>query len=119
MNGRRGRLVSKDQAEKELRKFYQKFCRDYASAVKVASAGWAKRRRPRVNYRRPASATWKRCAIAICRSDGEIALSEKVVDIRRFLYEVETAREFIIIEVAPGASTTQTNSPLKSTLHRH
>jgi Tfp pilus assembly protein PilO len=96
----KGDLVSKDLAEKELRKFYEDILpRDYASAVKVTNFWLGKTARAaQVNYRAGQYDMEPVRDSRLSRVTGEITLLGDYADIRRFLYEVETAQEFVIIE---------------------
>jgi len=113
----KGDLASKDLAEKELRKFYEEILpRDYASAVKITNFWLGKTARAaQVNYRAGQYDMEPVRDSRLSRVTGEITLLGDYADIRRFLYEVETAQEFVIIEkvALSQSSAIQANTQLE------
>jgi Tfp pilus assembly protein PilV len=116
--------TSKERANVELKKFYTEILpRDFRSAVGVASF-WLGRvaEDARLTFR---AGQWDREQARNSRRDsaltkvtGQVTLTGDYANIRRFLYEVETAQEFVIIEKVElsQANSTQVDSPLEVAL---
>lgn len=91
---------SKERADTELRKFYSEILpTDFRAAVGVANFTLGRlAERSRVIFR---SGHWDQEAIRdsrLSRVTGQVTLVGDYASIRRFLYEVETAEEFLIVE---------------------
>lgn len=112
--------TGKEQADLELKKFYTEILpKDYRGAVEVASF-WLSRvaEESRVTFRAGQWDTEQDRDSRLVRVTGQVTLIGDYPSIRRFLYEVETAQEFVIIdEVAlSSANATQTDSLLELAL---
>lgn len=91
---------SKDLAETQLKQFYgETLPKDFASAVNI-TAFWLSKtaRAARVDYRTGTLAAEEVRDSRLSKVTGQITLVGEYADIRRFLYEVESAQEFVIIE---------------------
>ena len=112
--------ASKDRADTELRKFYSEILpKDHPRAISVASF-WLGRvaEDARVTFR---SGQWDTELIRdsrLTKVTGQVTLVGEYANIRRFLYEVETAQEFVVIESVElsQASATQNDSLLELSL---
>jgi hypothetical protein len=110
--------ASKERAETELRTFYNDILpKDFNSAVGVANF-WLGRTadEARVAFK---TGQWDREEVSkdsrLSRVTGQVTLIGEYANVRKFLYEVETAQEFVIIEKVElsEASTTQNNNLLE------
>ena len=91
---------SKDLAEVQLKKFYGEVLpKDFPSAVTITNF-WLTRtaRAASVSYKSGSFDTEEVRDSRLSRVTGQITLLGQYADIRRFLYEVESAQEFVIIE---------------------
>jgi len=101
---------SKKRADVELKKFYSEILpKSFAEARNLANfwlGGIAEQ--SRLTYRAGQYESEEVRGSSLMRFKGEVTLVGNYADIRRFLYEVETAQEFLVIErVAlsqPGAA---------------
>ena len=112
--------TSKTRADQELKKFYTEVLpKDFPSARNVTSF-WLGRvaEQSRLKYRAGQYDAEELRGSYLMQYKGEVALFGDYADIRRFLYEVETAQEFVIIEKvglsSPGM--TQGSQQLELTL---
>lgn len=111
---------SKERADIELKKFYTDILpRDFRSAVGVASF-WLGRvaEESRLTFR---AGQWDKEQdrnSRLTKVTGQVTLVGDYSNIRRFLYEVETAQEFVIIEKVElsQANATQADSLLEVAL---
>ena len=109
--------ASKERADTELRTFYNDILpKDFNGAVGVANF-WLGRTADdaRVAFK---TGQWDREITKdsrLSRVTGQVTLIGEYANIRKFLYEVETAQEFVIIESVElsEASTTQNNNLLE------
>jgi hypothetical protein len=96
----KGQKVGKELAETQLREFYtQTLPKDFSSAVDVTNF-WlgATAERSRLKFK---TGQWDETAVkdsSLVKVSGTVALVGEYANVRRFLYEVETAEEFVIIE---------------------
>ena len=91
---------SKDLAETQLKKFYgETLPRDFESAVNI-TVFWVNKtaKAARVSSRTGTFDAEEVRDSRLSRVTGQITLVGEYADIRRFLYEVESAQEFVIIE---------------------
>ncbi len=109
--------ASKDRADIELRKFYGEILpKDYQTAIGVANFSLGRlAEQARVTFK---AGQWDRETVKdskLSRVTGQVTLIGEYSNIRKFLYEVETAQEFVIIEsvALSSASTTQSDSLLE------
>jgi hypothetical protein len=96
----KGQRASKELADIELRKFYGEILpKDYRGAIGVTNFflnGVAQS--TRVTFR---AGSWDREQVResqLNKLTGQVTLIGEYANIRRFLYEVETAEEFVVIE---------------------
>jgi hypothetical protein len=92
--------AGKDRADSEMKKFYSEILpRSYQEAVTITRFWLEKTARDsRVSLR---SGTYSEKALqdsTLVRVTGKATLVGEYADIRRFLYEVETAEQFVVIE---------------------
>ena len=92
--------AGKDRADVELKRFYGEILpKDFQGAVRVANFALQRLAdESRVSLR---SGTWDPEVVRdsrLTRMTGQLILTGDYTNIRRFLYEVETAQEFVIIE---------------------
>jgi hypothetical protein len=102
--------VSKTRADQELRKFYSEVLpKDFAAARNLTNF-WLGRiaEQSRLTYRAGQYESEAVRGSQLMRLKGEITLVGDYADIRRFLYEVETAQEFVIIEKVALSQPTAT-----------
>jgi hypothetical protein len=98
--GARNQHTSRERAEAELKKFYSDVLPlDFRNATRVTTF-WLKSIADsnRVKFR---SGSWEPKPVRdsqLVVVTGEVTLIGDYADIRRFLYEVETAQEFVIIQ---------------------
>lgn len=92
--------ASKDRADLELRKFYAEILpKDFRSAIGVATFSlnrFAEQSRVRFKV-----GQWDREEVkdsTLNKVVGDVTLVGDYANVRKFLYEVETAQEFIIVE---------------------
>ena len=112
--------TSKERADGELKKFYGEILpKDHSGAIKIANF-WLGRvaEESRITFR---SGQWDREDVResrLMKVKGQVTLIGEYANIRRFLYEVETAQEFVIIESVElsQASATQNDSLLELSL---
>jgi hypothetical protein len=116
----KGSKGSKEQAEVELRKFYGDVLpRNLASAVNVLNFWLAKvAANAKVVYHAGQYDHDEVRDSRLTKVTGDIALAGNYADVRRFLYELETSQEFIVIEkvALSQSTTTQANAPLQVNL---
>ncbi len=111
---------SKDRADLELRKFYSEILpTDFASARGVAN--FFLQRVASESKLVLRSGQWEPEPIKdsrLMRVSGTVTLLGDYANIRRFLYEVETAQEFVVIERVElsEANSTQNDNRLELTL---
>jgi hypothetical protein len=101
--------AGRERADVELKKFYtQVLPKDFAAARNLTNF-WLGRlaEQSRLSYRAGHYESEEVRGSQLTKFKGEITLVGDYADIRRFLYEVETAQEFVIIEKValsqPGA----------------
>lgn len=101
---------SKERADVELAKFYTTILpKDFTAARNLANF-WLGRiaEESRLTYRAGQYDTEEVRGSSLMKLKGDITLAGEYADIRRFLYNVETAQEFLIIEKValsqPGAA---------------
>jgi hypothetical protein len=116
----KAQVASKDRADVELKKFYTEVLpKDFLGAVNTANF-WLGRiaENARLRYRSGAYDSEQVRDSGLTRVTGEVTLLGEYADIRRFLYEVETAQEFVIIEkvALSQPSLTQGNAQLEVAL---
>jgi Tfp pilus assembly protein PilO len=112
--------TGKERADVELARFYSDVLpRDYQQAINMANF-WLGRtaEESRLVF---GSGNWDREAIRespLMKVTGQVSLTGEYADIRRFLYAVETAEEFVIVEKVElsQAATSQGASRLEVTL---
>ena len=118
-DARAGR-TGKERADVELKSFYTDVLpKDFSGAIAVANF-WLGRTAEdaRVLFK---TGSWDRESIKdsrLSRVTAQVTLIGEYANIRRFLYDVETAQEFVIIEKVQlsEASTVQTSTLLELTL---
>ena len=92
--------TSKSRADIELKKFYTEVLpKDFAAARNVTNF-WLGRiaEQSRLTYRAGQYDAEEVRGSYLMKFKGEVTLLGDYADIRRFLYEVETAQEFVVIE---------------------
>ena len=92
--------TSKTRADAELKKFYSEVLpKDFASARNLVNF-WLGRiaEQSRLTYRAGQYDAEEVRGSHLMKFTGEVTLVGDYADIRRFLYEVETAQEFLVIE---------------------
>ena len=92
--------TSKSRADVELKKFYSEVLpKDFAGARNLANF-WLGRiaDQSKLTYRAGQFDSEEIRGSDLMRFKGEVTLVGEYPDIRRFLYEVETAQEFLVIE---------------------
>jgi Tfp pilus assembly protein PilO len=109
--------ASKDRADIELRKFYTEILpKDDRSAIGAATFSLSRLAdESHVTFK---VGQWDREDVkdsTLTRLSGQVTLIGEYANVRRFLYEVETAQEFVIIESVEltSASVTQNDSMLE------
>jgi Tfp pilus assembly protein PilO len=116
----KGMKGSKELADVELRKFYGDVLpRNLASAVNVLNFWLSKiAASSKVAYHAGQYDHDPVRDSQLTKVTGSITLTGSYADVRRFLYELETSQEFIVIEKVglSQATTTQANSPLELNL---
>jgi Tfp pilus assembly protein PilO len=92
--------AGKARADVELRKFYTEILpKDFAAARNLTNFWLAhKAEQSRLTFRAGQYDPEPVRGSNLVRFKGEVTLVGEYADIRRFLYEVETAQEFVIIE---------------------
>ena len=117
----KGKRSSKDRADQELQKFYSEVLpASFSGAVRVANLFLQRvASESRLTMR---SGTWEPTPLKdsrLTRVSGTVALLGDYANVRKFLYEVETAQEFVVIESVElsEANTTQNDSQLELTLN--
>jgi len=95
-----GQKGSKELAEVELRKFYGEVLpKNLASSINILNFWLGKvAATARVSYRAGSYDQDQVRDSLLTKVTGEITLSGEYANVRRFLYELETSQEFIIIE---------------------
>jgi hypothetical protein len=116
----KGMKGSKELADVELRKFYGEVLpRNLPSAVNVLNFWLGKiAASAKVSFH---TGTYDHDPVRdsrLTKVTGVITLTGNYADVRRFLYELETSQEFIVIEKVglSQASNTQANAPLEVNL---
>jgi len=116
----KAKRTSKDRADVELRKFYSEILPvDFRGAVGVANIFLQRTAQDsRLTFR---SGKWEPAPLKdsrLTRVSGTVTLLGDYANIRRFLYEVETAQEFVVIERVElsEANATQNDNRLELTL---
>jgi Tfp pilus assembly protein PilO len=113
--------TSKEQADDELRRFYAEVLpRDFATA-EIATNLWLNEAATEsgLSFKSSRFSTSEIRDSDLTRAYSRVTLEGRYPDIRRFLYEVETAKEFIIVErveLAEQGSQPGANSPLEVSL---
>jgi len=109
--------ASKERADLELLKFYTEVLpKDYRSAIGVASFTLGRlAEQSHVTFK---AGQWDREDVResrLSRVTGNVTLVGEYANIRKFLYEVETAQEFVIIESVKlsQATSSQNDSQLE------
>jgi hypothetical protein len=109
--------AAKDRADVELRRFYTEILpKDDVSAIGVANFALNKlAEQSRVTFK---SGQWDREEIkdsSLNRLTAKVTLIGDYASVRKFLYELETAEEFVILESVElsSASSTQNDSMLE------
>ena len=117
----KSKRTSKDRADIELRKFYaETLPTSFSRAVYVANFFLG--RVAEGNKLVLRSGQWEPAPLKdsrLTRVSGTVSLIGDYTNVRKFLYEVETAQEFVVIESVElsEANTTQNDSRLELTLN--
>jgi len=109
--------ASKDRADSELRKFYAEILpKDDRTAIGATTFSLSRLAdESRVTFK---VGQWDRSEVkdsTLMRLEGQVTLVGEYANVRKFLYEVETAQEFVIIESVQlsSASVTQNDNMLE------
>jgi len=95
-----GQRTSKARADVELKKFYSEILPKDFSAARNLTNFWLGRiaEQSKLTYRAGQYESEEIRDSNLMRFKGEVTLVGEYADIRRFLYQVETAQEFVIVE---------------------
>ena len=99
-NDAKNARTSKGRADTELKKFYGEILpKDYAGARNLTNF-WLSRiaEQSRLNYRAGQYEAEEVRNSQLMKFKGDVTLVGDYADIRKFLYQVETAQEFVVIE---------------------
>ena len=109
--------ANKDRADIELRKFYTEILpKDDRTAIGATTFSLSRlAEESHVTFK---VGQWDRSAVkdsTLIRLEGQVTLVGEYSNVRKFLYEVETAQEFVIIESVQlsSASVTQNDNMLE------
>ena len=109
--------ANKDRADVELRKFYTEILpKDDRTAIGATTFSLSRLAdESQVTFK---VGQWDRSEVkdsTLTRLEGQVTLVGEYANVRRFLYEVETAQEFVIIESVQlsSASVTQNDNMLE------
>jgi type II secretory pathway pseudopilin PulG len=111
----RDAMSSRERADRELQQFYQTVLPDdFAVAAKTTNR-WLQEaaREAGVAYQH-ANFSWEQIReSSLSRASSTVTLRGRYADVRRFLYSLESANEFLVVEkveLAPSAGSTGTGT---------
>ena len=108
----RGARASKDRAAEELRKFYEETLPADASSAQKTTNYWLQEaaRGTGLTFRGSRFQSELVEKSRLTRAFSRVTLQGRYPNIRRFLHEVETAQEFIVVERVELAQTDQAST---------
>lgn len=111
-------LASKARADEDLRRFYRDVLpRDLAGARRITYPRLAAMaEEAHLSHQRRSSTTEQDGDSRLARLRMTMVLAGNYADIRRFIYELETAAEFVVIEDVSLAQRDEDSAPLVLTL---